>query len=73
MLTQKKWYREEIDLWVEFGRRAPFRQEVFLKAFGKDVCGWEYVIIRQKIFFMLRRGSIRECVMMWLEYKEGTN
>jgi hypothetical protein len=24
MLTPKNWYREEADLWAEFGRRAPF-------------------------------------------------
>jgi hypothetical protein len=49
------------------------RQEVFLKAFGKDACGQEYIIIRQKSFFTPGRGSIRECVMTWLEHKEGTN
>jgi hypothetical protein len=24
MLTPKNWYREDTDLWPEFGRRAPF-------------------------------------------------
>jgi hypothetical protein len=52
---------------------STIRQEVFLKAFGKDVYGREYDIIQQKSCFMLGRGSIRECVMKWLEYKEGTN
>jgi hypothetical protein len=45
----------------------------FVKAFGKNVCSREHVIIRQKGCFTLGRGSIRECVMTWLEYKEGAN
>jgi hypothetical protein len=49
------------------------RQDIFLKAFGKDACGREHAIIRQKGCFALRRGSIREYVMTWPEYKEGTN
>jgi hypothetical protein len=34
------------------------RQEIFLKAFGKDACGREHAIIRQKGCFVLGRGSI---------------
>jgi hypothetical protein len=49
------------------------RQEIFLNAFGKDACGRERAIIRQKGCFALGRASIREYVMMWPEYKEGTN
>jgi hypothetical protein len=71
-VNTKYWYREETDLWAEFGGKSTIRQEVFFKAFGKGVCGWEYVIIRQKSCFTLGGGSIRECVMMWLKYKEGT-
>jgi hypothetical protein len=40
---------------VNSGIKSPFiwqkstiRQEVFLKAFGRGVCGREYIIIRQK-------------------------
>jgi hypothetical protein len=53
--------------------REHHRQEVFLKAFDKDACGREYVVIRQKSCFTLGGRSIRECVMTWLERKEGTN
>jgi hypothetical protein len=60
-VNTKNWYREETDL------------KIFLKAFSKGVCGQEYVIIRQKSCFTLERGSIQECVMMWLEYEEGMN
>jgi hypothetical protein len=45
----------------------------FLKAFGKDTCGLEHAIIRQKGCFAFGRGSIWEYVMTWPEYKEGTN
>jgi hypothetical protein len=44
-----------------------------LKAFGKDACGREHAIIRQSSCFALGRGNIREYVMTWPEYKEGTN
>jgi hypothetical protein len=37
---------------------------IFLKAFGKDACGREHAIIRQKGCFALERGSIREYVMI---------
>jgi hypothetical protein len=46
---------------------------MFLKAFGKDACGQERAIIRQKGCFALGKGSIREYVMTWPECKEGTN
>jgi hypothetical protein len=72
-VNTKNWYWEETDLWAEFGGESTIRQEVFFRAFGKGVCGLEYLIIRQKSCFALGRGSIRECVMTWLEYKQGTN
>jgi hypothetical protein len=53
--------------------RNTIRQEIFLKAFGKDACGREHAIIQQKGCFALGIGSIREYVMTWPEYKEGTN
>jgi hypothetical protein len=34
-VNTKNWYREETDLWAEFGRKSTIRQEVFLKAFSK--------------------------------------
>jgi hypothetical protein len=47
------------------------RQEVFLKAFGRGVCGQEYIVIRQESYSTDESGSIRECVMMSIGYKEG--
>jgi hypothetical protein len=53
--------------------KAPFGKRFSLKHSVKDVCGREYIIIRQRSCFTLGRRSIWECVMTWLEYKEGTN
>jgi hypothetical protein len=38
-VNTKNWYREETNLWAEFGGKSTIRQEVFFKAFGKGVCG----------------------------------
>jgi hypothetical protein len=46
-------------------------QKVFLKAFSRGVCGREYIVIRQESFSTDESGSIQECVMTWIEYKEG--
>jgi hypothetical protein len=72
-VNTKNWYRKETDLWAEFGRRVPFGKRFSSKHLVKNVCSREHVIIWQKGCFTLGRGSIRECVMTWLEYKEGTN
>jgi hypothetical protein len=37
-------------MWAEFGRRVPFGRSFFSKAFGRGVCGREYVVVRQKDF-----------------------
>jgi hypothetical protein len=72
-VNTKNWYRKETDLWAEFGKETPFDRKFSSKAFGKDACGWEHAIIRQKGCFVLGRGSIWEYVMTWSECKEGTN
>jgi hypothetical protein len=59
----KNWYRNETDLWAEFGKETPFGRKILLKAFGKDACGREHAIIRQEGCFALARGSIWEYVM----------
>jgi hypothetical protein len=30
-VNKKNWYRKEIDLWAEFGKKAPFGRKFFLK------------------------------------------
>jgi hypothetical protein len=44
-------------MWAELGRRAPFGRRFFLKAFGRGVSGWEYIIIRQKNCSMGESGK----------------
>jgi hypothetical protein len=48
------------------------RQEISFNAFGRGVCGRECVIIRQKSFSTVDGGNVRECVMTWTGYKEGS-
>jgi hypothetical protein len=49
-VNTKNWYRKETDMWAEFSRRGPFDRSFFSKAFGRGVCGREYVVVRQKDF-----------------------
>jgi hypothetical protein len=51
-------------------QKNTIRQEVFLKAFGRGVCCREYIVIRQQSYSTDESGSIRECVMTWIGYKE---
>jgi hypothetical protein len=51
-------------------QKNTIRQEVFLKAFGRGVCGREYIVIQQESCSTVESGIIRECVMMWTGYKE---
>jgi hypothetical protein len=52
-------------------QKNTIRQEIFLKACGRGVCGREYIIIRQESCSTGKSGSIRECVMTWIGYKGG--
>jgi hypothetical protein len=47
-VNTKNWYKKGIDLWAEFGNEIPFGRENLLRGFGKDACGRQYTIIRQK-------------------------
>jgi hypothetical protein len=69
-----------VDCCSEFGRdshvtriwqKNTIRQEVFLKAFGRGVCGREYIVIRQEGCSTDESGSIRDYMMTWIGYKEG--
>jgi hypothetical protein len=66
-------YRKETDLWAEFGRRVPFGKRFSSKHSVKtSVVGSTSSFGRRDVFTLLR-GSIRECMMTWHEYKEETN
>jgi hypothetical protein len=52
-------------------QKNTIRREILLKAFGRGVRGREYIVIRQESCSTDESGSIRECVMTWIGYKEG--
>jgi hypothetical protein len=67
----KNWYREETDMWAEFGIRAPFgrwfssKHSVEASAVGSTSSFDRRTVPQVKV------ENIRECVMTWIEYKEG--
>jgi hypothetical protein len=69
-VNTKNWYREETDMWAEFGRRAPFsrrfssKHSVEASAVGSTSSFGRRTVPRVKV------ESIRKCVMTWIEYKE---
>jgi hypothetical protein len=71
-VNTKNWYKEESDLWAKFGRRAPFdrrfssKHSVEAPAVGRS-------LFSKRVVPRLKEESIREYVMTWIEYKEGTN
>jgi hypothetical protein len=69
-VNTKNWYREETDMWAEFGRKAPFgkrfssKHSVEASAVGSTSSFGRRTVTRVKV------ESIRECVVTWIEYKE---
>jgi hypothetical protein len=55
-------------IWQE----SNIRQEISFNAFGRGVCGRECIIIRQKSCPTVEGGNVRECVMTWTGYEEGS-
>jgi hypothetical protein len=72
-VNTKNWYREDTDLWAEFGRRAPFdrrfssKHSVEVSAVGSTSSFGRRTVPRMKA------ESIWEYVMTWLEYEDGMN
>jgi hypothetical protein len=64
-VNTKNWYREETDMWAEFGRRAPFGRRFSSKH------SVEASAVGRRTVPRVKAESIRECMMMWIEYKEG--
>jgi hypothetical protein len=52
-------------------QKNTIQHEVFLKAFIRGVCGREYNVIGHESCSTDESGSIQECVMTWIGYKEG--
>jgi hypothetical protein len=64
-------YREETDMWVEVGRRAPFGRRFSLKHSVEASAVGGTSLFGRRIVPQMKEESIREHVMMWIEYKEG--
>jgi hypothetical protein len=72
-VNTKNWYREETDLWAEFGRREPFSKRFSSKHSVEASAVGSTSPFGRRVVSRLKEESIRECVMTWLEYKEGMN
>jgi hypothetical protein len=72
-VNTKNWYKEGTDLWAEFGRRAPFGKRFSSKHSVKAFAVGSTSSFGRRAVSCLEEESIRECVMTWLEYKEGMN
>jgi hypothetical protein len=70
-VNTKNWYREETDLWAEFGRRAPFGKRFSSKYLVEASAVGSTSSFGRRAVPRLKEKSIRECVMTWIEYKEG--
>jgi hypothetical protein len=70
-VNTKNWYREETDMWAEFGRRAPFGRRFSLKHSAEASAVGSTSSFGRRIVPRVKEESIRERVMMWIEYKEG--
>jgi hypothetical protein len=70
-VNTKNWYREETDMWAEFGRRAPFGRRFSLKHSVEASAVGSTSSFGRRIVPRVKKKSIRECVMTWIEYKEG--
>jgi hypothetical protein len=67
----KNWYREETDLWAEFGRRAPFGRRFSLKYSVEASAVRSTSSFGRRAIPRLKEKSIRERMMTRIEYKEG--
>jgi hypothetical protein len=72
-VNTKNWYREETGLWAEFGRKAPFGKRFSSKHSVEASAVGSTSSFDKRAISRLEEESIRECVMTWLEYKEGMN
>jgi hypothetical protein len=69
-VNTKNWYREEADMWAEFGRRAPFGRGFSSKHSVEASAVGSTPSFSRRNVPPVKAESIRECVMTWIEYKE---
>jgi hypothetical protein len=70
-VNTKNWYREETDMWAEFGRRAPFGRKFSSKNSVEASVVGSTSSFDKRTIPRVKAESIRERVMTWIEYKEG--
>jgi hypothetical protein len=70
-VNTKNWYKEETDMWAEFGRRAPFGRRFSSKHSVEASAVGSTSSFGRRIVPRVKAESIQECVMTWIEYKEG--
>jgi hypothetical protein len=70
-VNTKNWYREETDMWTEFGRVAPFGRRFSSKHSVEASAVGSTSSFGRRTVPRVKEESIRECVMTWIEYKEG--
>jgi hypothetical protein len=70
-VNTKNWYREETDLWAEFGRTTPFGRRFSSKHSVEASAVGSTSSFDRRVVPRLKEKSIRERVMTWIEYKEG--
>jgi uncharacterized protein (DUF488 family) len=73
VVNTKNWYRKETDLWAEFGTEMPFGRKFSSKHLVKVPAVGSTPSFGRRIVLCLEKENIREYVMTWPEYKEGTN
>jgi hypothetical protein len=70
-VNTKNWYKEETDMWAEIGRRAPFGRRFSSKHSVEASAVGSTSSFGRRIVPRVKAESIQECVMTWIEYKEG--
>jgi hypothetical protein len=70
-VNTKNWYREETDMWTEFGRIAPFGRRFSSKHSVEASAVGSTSSFGRRTIPRVKAESIRECVMTWIGYKEG--
>jgi hypothetical protein len=58
-------------MWAEFGRRAPFGRRFSSKHSVEVFAVGSASSFGRRAVPRVKAKSVRECVMTWIEYKEG--
>jgi hypothetical protein len=69
-VNTKNWYREETDMWAEFGRIAPFGRRFSSNHSVEASTVGSTSLFSRRTVPQVKAESIRECMMTWIGYKE---